>query len=145
MALGSADKKGTRMRTRRFLAAGVLPLLFALLLAACGSPAAGPATPARGDATVAPATAAAPATPPPAPTGASANQAPTDTLRWSVEGLSDLTSLDPARPGDAPNNGVITLIYAGLVRLDDKLQVVPDGASDWKVTGDGKIYTFTIR
>jgi ABC-type oligopeptide transport system substrate-binding subunit len=66
-------------------------------------------------------------------------------LRWSVEGLSDLTSLDPAKPGDAPNNNVITLIYAGLVRLNDKLEVVPDGASDWKVSGEGKIYTFTIR
>src|SRR5262245_15807902 len=133
------------MRTRRFLAAGVLPLLFALLLAACGSPAAGTATPAPGEATVAPATTAAPPTAIPAPTGASGNPAPVDTLRWSIEGLSDLTSLDPARPGDAPNNSVITLIYAGLVRLNDKLEVVPEGASDWKVSGDGTIYTFTIR
>jgi ABC-type transport system substrate-binding protein len=120
--------------------AGVVPLLLALL-AACGSPAVGPATPLVGEPTAAPA----PATALPAPTSANASQAPADILRWSIEGLSDLTSLDPARPGDAPNNAVITLIYAGLVRLDDKLQVVPDGASDWKVTGDGKVYTFTIR
>jgi ABC-type oligopeptide transport system substrate-binding subunit len=132
------------MRTRRFLAAGVIPLLFALLLAACGSPSAGTATPAPGEPTAAP-TSAAPATNAPAPTSASTSQAPADTLRWSVEGLSELTSIDPARPGDAPNNAVITLIYAGLVRLNDKLEVVPDGASDWKVSGEGKIYTFTIR
>jgi ABC-type oligopeptide transport system substrate-binding subunit len=126
---------------RRLRATGVVPLLFALLLAACGSLSAGAPTAAPGAPTPTPA----PASAVPAPTGAGASQAPTDTLRWSVEGLSELTSLDPARPGDAPNNAVITLIYAGLVRLNDKLEVVPDGASDWKVSGEGKIYTFTIR
>jgi oligopeptide transport system substrate-binding protein len=134
------------MRMRRLRVAGIIPLLLALL-AACGSPSVGAPTPAASIPTPAsaPATAAAPATAVPAPTSAGGSQASTDTLRWSVEGLSDLTSLDPAKPGDAPNNNVITLIYAGLVRLNDKLEVVPDGASDWKVSGEGKIYTFTIR
>ncbi|HRC75349.1 MAG TPA: peptide ABC transporter substrate-binding protein, partial [Kouleothrix sp.] len=71
--------------------------------------------------------------------------APADTLRWPVEGLSELTTLDPAKPGDAPNNTVITLIFAGLVRLDPNLEVQPDGASSWKVSDDGTVYTFTIR
>jgi peptide/nickel transport system substrate-binding protein/oligopeptide transport system substrate-binding protein len=135
-------------------------LLVALLLAACGGQAGGQATPAAGGqatdsaqptaAASAPATAeaaptaAAPATAEAAPT-ASGDQASADTLRWPVEGLSELTSLDPAKPGDAPNNTVINLIFAGLVRLDDKLEVQPDGASEWKVSDDGTTYTFTIR
>src|SRR5919205_814281 len=50
-----------------------------------------------------------------------------------------------APPSAAANNTVITLIFAGLVRLDDKLEVQPDGASGWKVSDDGATYTFTIR
>jgi peptide/nickel transport system substrate-binding protein/oligopeptide transport system substrate-binding protein len=137
------------MRTHRLWLAGVVPLLFALVLAACGNPAATPATPApSGNPTTAPAAGpTAPAAPTAAPTAApgGGGTAPADTLRWSVEGLSDLTSLDPAKPGDAPNNTVIGLIFSGLVRLDDKLEVQPDGASDWEVSDDRKTYTFTIR
>jgi peptide/nickel transport system substrate-binding protein/oligopeptide transport system substrate-binding protein len=123
---------------------GVVALLLALL-AACGTQATAPATavPSSGP-TTAPAqptsAGAAPAT-----ASSAGAAAPADTLRWSVEGLTDLTSLDPAKPGDAPNNTVMNLIFAGLVRLNDKLEVQPDGAADWKVGGDGKVYTFTIR
>ncbi|MFL5805433.1 MAG: peptide ABC transporter substrate-binding protein [Roseiflexaceae bacterium] len=123
------------MRTHRFYVAGFIPLLLALILAACGSSTAVVPT------AVAPPTAAAPPTAQPS----AGSTPPADTLRWSIEGLSDLTSLDPAKPGDAPNNTVINLIFGGLVRLNDKLEVQPDGASDWKVSADGKTYTFTIR
>jgi ABC-type oligopeptide transport system substrate-binding subunit len=128
-------------------------LLAALVVAACGGPAGAVPTPAAGGQP----TAAAGEQPTAAteqPTAAAveqptvatgAGQAPADTLRWPVEGLSELTSIDPAKPGDAPNNSVITLIFAGLVRLDDKLEVQPDGASGWKVSDDGTVYTFSIR
>lgn len=118
-------------------------IVLVTVLAACGQPAAQQPTSApnaQPTAEVAATTAAVPTTAAPA-TGA----APADTLRWPVEGLSDLTSLDPAKPGDAPNNTVITLIFSGLVRLDANLEVQPDGASGWKVSDDGKVYTFTIR
>src|SRR5262245_54482073 len=103
------------MRTRKFSMLGALGLLAALMLAACGSPAGGPAS----SATPAPAATAAPApaTAAPAPAGAGA---PADTLRWSLEGVSDLSSIDPAKPGDAPTITAINLIFAGLIRLDEK-------------------------
>ena len=66
-------------------------------------------------------------------------------LRWSLEGVSDLSSIDPAKPGDAPTITAINLIFAGLIRLDEKLEVQPDGASGWQVSADGTTYTFTIR
>src|SRR5689334_13050255 len=139
------------MRMRMFSAVAVVLMLFALLLAACGTASTQAPTPAT-NAPPAAATAAAPATAPttavaptaaaaPEPTAAapaaSGGSAPADTLRWPVAGLSELTSLDPAKAGDAPNNTVITLIFSGLVRLDDKLEVQPDGASEWKVSDDG--------
>jgi peptide/nickel transport system substrate-binding protein/oligopeptide transport system substrate-binding protein len=123
-----------------FSAVGVFGLLATLVLAACGTQAGGPA----GSATPAPAATAAPepATAEAAPAG---GNAPADTLRWSLEGVSDLSSIDPAKPGDAPTITAINLIFGGLIRLDEQLEVQPDGASEWKVSADGKVYTFTIR
>jgi peptide/nickel transport system substrate-binding protein/oligopeptide transport system substrate-binding protein len=66
-------------------------------------------------------------------------------LRWSLEGISDLTALDPARPADHQSNTVINLVFAGLVRLDDRLQVQADGAERWEVSDDGRVYTFFLR
>jgi ABC-type oligopeptide transport system substrate-binding subunit len=130
-------------------------LLVALFLASCGQQVGGPATPAAaGPATSVtvrePTAVSGPATPAAtAPTVATnqpaGGQAPADTLRWSLEGISDLSSIDPAKPGDAPTITVISLIFSGLIRLDDKLEVQPDGASEWKVSADGTTYTFTIR
>ncbi len=70
---------------------------------------------------------------------------PSGVLRWSIEGVSDLTSIDPARPADQQSNTVINLVFAGLVRLDSNLDVQPDGAEDWDISADGRIYTFHIR
>jgi ABC-type oligopeptide transport system substrate-binding subunit len=136
-------------------------LIGALIMSACGAatpatPTSAPAAPttapapttasaAPTTAPVAPTTAPAPPTAAPAPTSAPASASPTDTLRWSLEGISDLTSIDPAKPGDAPTITVINNIFAGLVRLDEQLKVQPDGASSWKVSADSTIYTFTIR
>lgn len=110
-----------------------LPLLLstiALLLAACAGQAAAPAAP----------TAA-----PTAPVAAVQAAAPADELRWSLEGTPDLRSIDPAKPGDAPAVTVISQIFTGLVRLNERLEVEPDGAQDWEVSDDGTVYTFTIR
>lgn len=136
------------MRARMFPAFGVLIVLAAMLLAACGQGGASEQPTAAGAQQPTAASDALPtADMSSVPTAANepAGNAPADTLRWPVEGLSDLTTLDPAKPGDAPNNTVVSLIYAGLVRLDKNLEVVPDGAEKWAVSGEGKIYTFTIR
>ena len=122
---------------KRTISSLSMVLLCALLLAACGQGAGGQPTAAPAEQP----TAAAEPTAQPATSG----NAPADTLRWPVEGLSELTSLDPAKPGDAPNNTVINLIFSGLLRLDPNLEVQPDGASGWEVSEDGMVYTFTIR
>jgi ABC-type oligopeptide transport system substrate-binding subunit len=78
---------------------------------------------------------------------ASSAQASGGILRISDEGESDLASIDPPSPqaGDAQSNVVEKLVFGGLVRLDDKLHVQPDAAASWTVSGDGKVYTFTLQ
>ncbi|HEU4322380.1 MAG TPA: peptide ABC transporter substrate-binding protein [Roseiflexaceae bacterium] len=122
------------MRTR--LPSLATLLLAIVLLAACGNQSvATPTAPAAGVTPVSGGPAA------PAPRG----DAPTDTLRWSLEGISDLSSIDPAKPGDAQAITVINSIFGGLVRLNDRLEVVPEGAASWQVSGDGTVYTFALR
>jgi oligopeptide transport system substrate-binding protein len=72
-------------------------------------------------------------------------QEPSGTLRWSLEGVSDITRLDPARLGGNQSNIPVYLIFGGLVRINDRLQVVGDGAERWQISQDGLVYTFTLR
>jgi oligopeptide transport system substrate-binding protein len=52
--------------------------------------------------------------------------------------------LDPATTTGSAN-GAVGWIYAGLVRLDGKMQIAPDLAERWTVSPDGVVYTFTLR
>jgi peptide/nickel transport system substrate-binding protein/oligopeptide transport system substrate-binding protein len=70
---------------------------------------------------------------------------PSGELRWSLEGISDLPSIDPARSGGSQANAVIGMVFGGLVRLDRELKVQPDGAESWTVSEEGTVYTFKIR
>ncbi|NJN67237.1 MAG: hypothetical protein HC884_11260, partial [Chloroflexaceae bacterium] len=66
-------------------------------------------------------------------------------LRWSIVGVQDLASLDPAHAGEQQSITVMNLVFGGLVRLDEDLMVQPDGAESWQVSEDGRTYTFHIR
>lgn len=109
-------------------------LLIALLLAACSQTPVAPPTPTAAPTSAPTATPAQVASPPPA-----------DTLRWSLEGINDMPVIDPARPGGLPSVTAISLVFGGLVRLDEQMEVQPDGASDWQVSDDGRVFTFSIR
>jgi oligopeptide transport system substrate-binding protein len=67
------------------------------------------------------------------------------TVQWGLAGTSDLPTLDPALASDATSITVASLVYGGLVRLDQRLRVQPDGASHWTISRDGKTYTFFLR
>lgn len=54
-------------------------------------------------------------------------------------------TLDPAMAQDATSWAYLEQIYGGLVRLDNNLKVVPDLASSWTVSDDGRTYTFALR
>ena len=58
---------------------------------------------------------------------------------------SEPTTLDPALCQDATSAGYIVEIFGGLVTLDADLEVVPDIAASWELSGNGTVYTFHVR
>jgi len=139
-----------RVRTGSFR--GLLPMVSSLLLAAaCAAPAA-PAAPttapaAGGAATSAPAATAAPATAPTsAPAAAPAANANGDLIVALDQ--SDLKTIDPAREFEFAAAFIDLNTYDTLVApksVDDLTTFVPVLAKEWKVSPDGKEYTFTLR
>jgi ABC-type transport system substrate-binding protein len=66
-------------------------------------------------------------------------------INWSIEGVTDVVSLDPAKASDSQGFTVIGLLYAGLTRLNAEMLVEPDLAESWTVSDDGLTYTFTLK
>jgi oligopeptide transport system substrate-binding protein len=66
-------------------------------------------------------------------------------LRWSIEGVSELGSLDPVRATDSQSFLVIDFLYGKLVKLDKLLKVTPDLAEKWQISSDGLTYTFPLK
>jgi peptide/nickel transport system substrate-binding protein/oligopeptide transport system substrate-binding protein len=66
-------------------------------------------------------------------------------LQWGVIGVTDIPTLDPALASDPVSISVASLVYGGLVRLDPRLKVKPDGAQRWTISPNGRTYTFYLR
>ena len=58
---------------------------------------------------------------------------------------SEPSTLDPALCVDATSGGYIVEIFSGLVTLNSDLEVIPDIAQSWDISGDGTTYTFHLR
>ncbi|MBI2329100.1 MAG: peptide ABC transporter substrate-binding protein, partial [Chloroflexi bacterium] len=54
-------------------------------------------------------------------------------------------TLDPAVSGEARSHQYIMQLFGGLLRLDDNLEPAPDIAREWRVSDDGRTYTFYLR
>lgn len=52
--------------------------------------------------------------------------------------------LDPQMSTDTPSVTVMSALFEGLTRLDEKGTPIP-AAADWTVSDDGKTYTFTLK
>lgn len=57
----------------------------------------------------------------------------------------DPVTLDPAYAVTVLDCRLMALIYNGLVRFDERGQVVPDLAKEWKQSPDGLTFTFTLN
>ncbi len=57
----------------------------------------------------------------------------------------DWRSLDPAIAFDTESAPLQKLLFRGLIDFDDGVKLVPDQASDWNISADGKTYTFHLR
>ncbi|PWK05991.1 peptide ABC transporter substrate-binding protein [Tumebacillus permanentifrigoris] len=57
----------------------------------------------------------------------------------------EIPSLDPSKGTDSISFTIMGQINEGLIRLDEKGQPTAGVAKEWKVSADGKTYTFTLR
>ena len=53
--------------------------------------------------------------------------------------------LDPAIPRESQSIQYIMQVFSGLVSFNEDLVLVPELASEWSISEDGTVYTFTIR
>lgn len=65
-------------------------------------------------------------------------------LSLPLIGTTDIASIDPASNLDQSGKLLAGMLYSGLVRQDEHFQVLPDQAT-WRISSDGKTYTFTIK
>ncbi|MEF2965737.1 peptide ABC transporter substrate-binding protein [Paenibacillus sp. M1] len=54
-------------------------------------------------------------------------------------------SLNPREADTSMGKTIAKGLFEGLVRLDDDGKAVPAIAKEWKISDDGKVYTFTLR
>ncbi len=53
--------------------------------------------------------------------------------------------LDPAIPNDSQSIQYIMQVFSGLVSFNQDLVLVPELASEWSISEDGTVYTFTLK
>lgn len=65
------------------------------------------------------------------------------TLVFSLGG--DISILNPILSSDTASSAVEGVIFSGLTKVNEKLEIVPDMAKKWDISRDGKTYTFYLR
>jgi len=63
----------------------------------------------------------------------------------TVRIAADITSLRPWQPRNRGEEQLISLLYASLVRLDERLRPEADLATSWIISGDGRTITLALR
>ncbi len=80
-------------------------------------------------------------------TNSAASKAPASqqVFTFPEEGVADINTFDPALASDLNSSQALTLVFTGLVQLNDNLQVAPQLASSWSTSSDGLTWTFHLR
>ncbi|MFH1386824.1 MAG: peptide-binding protein [bacterium] len=68
---------------------------------------------------------------------------PDGILRFSLGG--EVSVLNPILSTDTSSSAVEGAIFSGLVKVNEKLEMVPDLAKKWTVSKDGLVWTFYLR
>jgi len=53
--------------------------------------------------------------------------------------------INPILARDGVDRDLVALVFNGLTKVDERLQIVPDLAQGWRVSPDGRTYTFDLR
>jgi peptide/nickel transport system substrate-binding protein len=147
--IGPLARGQSRRAFLRVLVAGARVAALGTLAAACGpapsapAPTLAPAPAAAANPTVTVPTAAA-LTPAAGATAAVAAQAGSTGGQISIQWTKPIT-FNPLYSTAGSEQGVERLIYGALVRVNDKLEAVPDLAEKVDVSPDATTYTFTLR
>ncbi len=64
---------------------------------------------------------------------------------YSEAAVGNVKILNPILPDNSTSDDINRLIFSGLTQYNDKRQIVPDLATSWTVSPDGKTYTFHLR
>lgn len=75
----------------------------------------------------------------------STTPAPADKQILRINLLSEPPTFDPAQAQDSQTNTVLKTLYEGLVRMGPDGKEIPGVAESWKISDDGKTYTFKLR
>jgi len=143
------------MRTYTIFARlAILVILASVILVGCAAPptaappptqppAAAPTQPPAAAPTQPPA-----ATKPPQPTAVPPTQPPPTqpaggTVIWGY--LQEPSRLNPIVAPDVVTKWLIETIFDGLVAINDKMEIIPELATTWDISADGKVYTFKLR
>lgn len=68
-----------------------------------------------------------------------------DKVVFRFNRYENVSSLDPAFARSKSNNWMANLMYGGLVKFNDSLEIIPEIARSWEISEDGKTYTFHLR
>ncbi len=68
---------------------------------------------------------------------------PNGVLRFSLGG--EVSVLNPILSTDTASSAVEGLIFSGLVKVNEKLEMIPDLAERWSTSRDGKTWTFFLK
>ena len=55
------------------------------------------------------------------------------------------SALNPIVAPDVVTKWILEMIFDGVVAINDKMEIIPELATSWDISPDGKIYTFKLR
>ncbi|HVQ44557.1 MAG TPA: peptide ABC transporter substrate-binding protein [Candidatus Saccharimonadia bacterium] len=64
---------------------------------------------------------------------------------YSEAAVGTVQTLNPVLPESTTTGDINRLIFSGLTRYNSRRQLIPDLATAWEVSSDGKSYTFHLR
>lgn len=84
---------------------------------------------------------------PPAPTVVGTPRASYDKqiYRFPFTNINDIATFDPALVPDSDSEQAVAMVFNGLIRFDDNLQIQPELAQSWMQSADGLQWTFHLR
>lgn len=134
---------GSQGRKVRRVAVGVVSIAAVLAAAACSPAGSGSSSSSSTTSAAAPAVSG--STVAPGSVGSSAAVSAPSGGTFVVARTGDVDQLDPQKATAFQTVETLSLVYSRLVALDQDGKVVPDLATKWDTSADGKSVTFTLR